>query len=920
MMHHAKRRWTTISLALGALVYTWSPLAAAADPPATTASAESNDALTEKVRALTADHEYRAAIQSVDELLARPGGQYNPVLHAWLAMRYGDVRRSSSLLMPILAKKSEFFKHVDLGFEPLIAGSLAYYSGDYDKALAMLRKAVDQYEFVPGRPGHMYSIMLQSLDLLGQLRRNRGEHRAAAQCIEQMRTLLRFQDNQLGHVVLPDLHWAELYLAKGETSKAAEALKQIERYLEAQYKLPNTVRSRLLMNMGLVAARRGEFRDGERLYKEALSLAELVYNDFHPAIIRILRHLTNLYVIANKPQDALSMADRAANLADKRARHLLSLGSERQKRSAANSVANDTNTVISLHQQTMPGDVKAARLALRTILRRKGMVFEALVGGISAVQDHLDDEGRTLVRELSRLSARMSTMISRGPVDVTLEDYQNDLFDLEEQRRLVEEQLIAQANKKSKTHFDDAPMVSLEDVQQAIPEGAALVEIIEYRPHRPFGPPVHSTWGNPRLAAYVLHKTGDPTWVDLGYATAIADITTKWVAQISNGDPHRALARQLDGLVMQPIRKALGNTRWVMLSPDGALNFIPFYALVDENDRDLVETMSMTYLMTGRDLVRLQKDKSTSKQGPVIVANPDFGQTIERETNARTSAQGRGVELSRVYFSQLAGTEEEGREVKKILTNAKLFEGQNATEEALKEMHGPQVLHVATHGFFLPDITNVTGDAAKAGPDPWNANPLLRSGLALVGANRRKSETDREDGVLTALEVSNLDLRGTQLVVLSACETGVGQALRGEGVYGLQRAMTIAGAETQVTSLWQVDDQATKNMMVKYYDYLSKGVGRGEGMRLAQLSVRQTYAHPRYWASFVVTGNNGTLDGKNAPPDPKNFQVLPAQRGCACNVTEQDSAKQSGLVFGALGATWAWRRKRSRRKTANAST
>lgn len=915
MSKRVYRCLTTISLALTTSWIAQAENAWATEPPTTQDPAQSNDELAEKVRVLASDHDYRDAMQALDTLLARPGGEYNLVLQGWLATRYGDVRRGSSVLLPILAKKTEFVKHVDRGFEPLIAGSLAYYTGDHDQAHTLLRKAVDQYEFAPGRPGHVYAIILQALDILGQLHRNRGEHRAAAECIEQMRAVLRFQSNQPANTLLPDLHQGELYLAKGETSKAAESLKQVERYLESSYAIPKTVRARILMNMGLVATRRGELREAERLLQESLVWAEKVYIDFHPAIVRTLRHLTNLYVLANRPREALALADRAAELADKRARHVLSLGSERQKRLVAQHIANDTNTIVSLHQQYMPTDVGAARLALRTILRRKGMVFEAMLAGVSALRENLDDEGRVLAREFSNLSAQMSTMISRGPVDVTFEDYENDLFDLEEQRRTAEERLIAQINKKSKRQFDDAPLVRLEDVQAAIPEGAALVEIIEYRPHRPFGPPVHSTWGKPRMAAYVLHKTGDPTWVDLGYASVMTDLAKKWVEQISAGEQHRATARALDLQLMQPIRRALGNTRWIMLSPDGALNFIPFYALVDEHDRDLVESMSITYLMTGRDLLRLGHAGAPAKQSPVIVANPDFGQTIERETNARTSSRGSGVELSHVFFSQLAGTEQEGHEVQKRLTDARLLEGTTATEETLKELHGPSVLHIATHGFFLPDITNVTADASKTGPDPWNANPLLRSGLALVGANRRKSQTEREDGVLTALEVSNLDLRGTQLVVLSACETGVGQALRGEGVYGLQRAMMIAGAQTQVTSLWQVDDLATKNMMVKYYENLAQGAGRGEGMRLAQLSVRQAYAHPRYWASFVVTGNNASLDGKNLPPDPKNFQVLRGRTGCGCEMQASEGSEPNVITLGILGTLWIVRRKRMQRKS-----
>jgi CHAT domain-containing protein len=131
-------------------------------------------------------------------------------------------------------------------------------------------------------------------------------------------------------------------------------------------------------------------------------------------------------------------------------------------------------------------------------------------------------------------------------------------------------------------------------------------------------------------------------------------------------------------------------------------------------------------------------------------------------------------------------------------------------------------------------------------------NPLLRSGLALAGANARRSETD-DDGILTAFEAAHLDLRGTELVVLSACETGIGEVQNGEGVYGLRRALVLAGTQTQVTSLWKVADDATKDLMVEYYWGLLRGEGRSGALREVQkamIASRDRW-HPYYWAAFV---------------------------------------------------------------------
>ena len=138
-------------------------------------------------------------------------------------------------------------------------------------------------------------------------------------------------------------------------------------------------------------------------------------------------------------------------------------------------------------------------------------------------------------------------------------------------------------------------------------------------------------------------------------------------------------------------------------------------------------------------------------------------------------------------------------------------------------------------------------------------NPLLRSGLALAGANRAHGE-----GILTAFEAISLDLWGTKLVVLSACDTGVGQVKNGDGVYGLRRALVVAGSESQLMSLWPVSDRSTRDLMAGYYKALIGGQGRGEALRLVQLQIlrNKIHNHPYYWASFIQTGEWASLDGR----------------------------------------------------------
>lgn len=232
----------------------------------------------------------------------------------------------------------------------------------------------------------------------------------------------------------------------------------------------------------------------------------------------------------------------------------------------------------------------------------------------------------------------------------------------------------------------------------------------------------------------------------------------------------------------------------------------------------------------------------------------------------------RSGDITHLRFGPLPGTQQEVEAIAPLLpNNAIILTEATATENALKQVQAPSILHIATHGFFLEDVEFMpTPDATRgdratiliesiapvANPTRpvSNENPLLRSGLALAGFNARTSAG--EDGVLTALEATGLNLRGTRLVVLSACETGVGQVANGEGVYGLRRAWVMAGAESQLMSLWKVDDLGTAELMQRYYQRLQNGEGRSEALRQVQLEfiANPTYQHPYYWASFMFSG------------------------------------------------------------------
>jgi CHAT domain-containing protein len=381
-----------------------------------------------------------------------------------------------------------------------------------------------------------------------------------------------------------------------------------------------------------------------------------------------------------------------------------------------------------------------------------------------------------------------------------------------------------------------------------VPQGAVLLEMVKYRPLDPRpGLAEEKRWAAERYGAYVIRPAGEAQYVDLGVAGPLDKLIGEFRAALANPERlgARDLGRKLDDALMRPVRARLGDARTLYVAPEGALNLVPLGALVDEKGAYLLERYTINYLASGRDLLHLGRNEPA--RGPaIIIADPAFDQTPS-SAQPSEGAQRRSRDFRSTKYERLPGTAAEAQTLKRVLPDAAVLTGTAATETAAKRIAGPRILHIATHGFFLEDVPGESED------------PMLRSGLVFAGVNALSSAED--DGVLTALEASNLDLRGTKLVVLSACETGLGEVKNGEGVFGLRRAFVVAGAETLLMSLWQVADEATKDLMTSYYSRLSRGEPRGEALRQAQLAMLKDAktAHPFFWAAFISSGESQPL-------------------------------------------------------------
>jgi CHAT domain-containing protein len=309
----------------------------------------------------------------------------------------------------------------------------------------------------------------------------------------------------------------------------------------------------------------------------------------------------------------------------------------------------------------------------------------------------------------------------------------------------------------------------------------------------------------------------------------------------------------------EPIHKLLPEKATVYLATEGVYNQINLSAILVEEGNHLTDKSNIVLLSSTDDLVKTSPI-NTSKD-VVIVGNPTF---YESDVEASTQLGGsRGTRAYKRNINQLPGAEREANKIAQIFekggkNKVTLLVGDNATEEMFNKneaFNSPKILHIATHGFFEPDINN-----GRAGNSNY-ISPLLRSGLLLRGAGDLMKDNDpykynRSEGIITAQEMMDMDLDGSW-VILSACETGLGDTKVGEGVYGLQRALFVAGAELVVMSLFKVDDEATFRLMELFYDKVENGKqDKRVAFNEAQKELREEYPDPVYWGAFVMVSKN----------------------------------------------------------------
>lgn len=668
---------------------------------------------------------------------------------------------------------------------------------------------------------------------------------------------------------LYNLGW--MFTAAGDYAKAETFTRRSLNIYEKSLGAEHQFVSYPLNLLATIYKFKGDYDNAEMLFLRAAALKEKTQSPLHPELGGTLSNLATVYVLKGDIEKAIATQTRAGEIIEYNALLNLRIGSEREKLAYIRTLEDVDFNTMTLNFRVGANSPAARELALTSVLRRKGRILDAMSDSFKTLRQRFDVQDQKLFEDLNAATTELISFVTGGQ-SLSPDEYRRQLKILEEKREAIENQI----SRRSAGFFEAGKSVTLNEVRTLIPENAVLIEFAVYRPvlfklfgfgfdHNP------KAFEEPRYAAFVVGANGEIHAKDVG--------TTREVDQLVDSmrqalrDPKRKdvkeIARSLDERLMKPLRAFAGDAKQLLISPDGELNLIPFEALVDENGKYLVENYSVAYLTSGRDLLRMQTAKAASKSKFLIVANPTFGaQTSQVVSNTTRQTKRQSItatrNLSDTYFAPLVGTMNEARAIQSFFPDVLIFSETNATESALKQINAPRILHIATHGFFLENADEKSSAKTRSSNVKTESeNPLLRSGVALAGANKRDGGA-KDDGILTALEASRLNLWGTKLVVLSACDTGLGEVKNGEGVYGLRRAFTFAGTESLVMSLWSVSDFVTRELMSNYYKNLKKGMGRGASLREVQLEMlkKKGREHPFYWAAFIHSGEWANLDGK----------------------------------------------------------
>ena len=702
--------------------------------------------------------------------------------------------------------------------------------GRYDQAERMLLEAIKTAEEFQSKKSNNHLKLISNLALLYQ---STGKFEKAEQTysdlLNQMNKRMGNNSAEYAHVLN---NFAGLYLEMGKEDKVEEYLKQAAAIYKNKFSEEHPAYAKSIADLGNFYRYKTRYVEAEPLLVKALGIRERTLGKEHPRFVDSQEDLAVLHWKAGRADEAYPLYQQAmekslsfinkyfppmSEVEKTRYWDLLFPRFQRYYNFAIEASTENPELLTSFYNYHLA--TKA--LLLSSTNKIKQQIFSSNDEGL--IKDYVTwlDQKETLAR-----------LYSYSKKD--LEDQKINLDSMERAANAMEKKLSERSDDFAKGYSVES--VDYTQLQKSLGETEAIVDIVRVRAYD------QNFTNDARYVALILKKEqAQPIMVVLDNGQQLETRYFKYYNNVTQG-------RQADDFSFDQfwgrIDPQVRTKKQLYLSLDGIYNQINLSTLREKEGQYLLAKYDMVLLGNSKDLIALKNRKATAKtKEAFLLGFPDYGQSKQ--------------------ILPLPGTKVEIEAISRLLKanayNVKQIMELEASEKNVKAIKGPAVVHIATHGYFLED-NDSKGTLFGVNMESAGNNPLLRSGLMLAGASQTASGVRQPDlesndnGVLTAYEAMNLNLEGTELMVLSACETGLGDVRAGEGVYGLQRAFQVAGAETLIMSLWKVDDAATQQLMTNFYTNWIKTGNKLRAFKQAQQQLMTKYKEPYYWGAFVMLG------------------------------------------------------------------
>lgn len=787
-----------------------------------------------------------------------------------LFLRLGHYEKAEPLLRQSLAirQKTLGIQHPDYATAVTNLAALYVATGDLVRAESLSREASDILlkGLGPQHPRYIAS--------LGNLASILDQADQPAKALPLLTDVVEYERKHLGEksptfaLSLNNLGLA--YSNLGNIAKAESLLSQSLVIIENTQGSEHATYIKVLNNLGMLYRNSSDSGKGEPFLKRSLQLSEKTFSRRHPFYATSLGNLGLYYLDARDLKKASPLLREAATVQ----LDILARTADVQSEGAQLTFSQTIQGVLSSYLQSMIGGSPVESYAMA--LRCKGRVFVHQRRQRELARAAMDPNTEKLAAELVIITSRLAAIAGQTPTPDKAAAWKELLVKLEGEREQSERELT-----RASTAFGqqrERETLTPEKLRKLLPARTALVDFVFYTRLTADPKIVGGSRREDHLTAFVVTPDREIVRVELGPYELIREAIDNWRKDTKRKKPIRDdddPAAVLRNELWRPIAKHLDGIETVLISPDRDLAKLPFAALPGSKEGTyLIEELAIAILPVPQFLPDLLAPLPAANPSLLVVGDVDYGAGVGNPTaNADPQVAVRG-NRGGVGWKSLPATREEIAAIKSSFElsfpgrNAKTLRLGEPTEDALRTAIGQyRWVHLATHGFFAPPEVRTAGAStsrAMAGHLPG-----LLSGVVLAGANQPfDAVAGGDDGILTAAEVVTLDMNGVEIVVLSACETGLGQTAGGEGVLGLQRAFQVAGARTVVASLWEVPDDATRALMNRTYaNWWSGKKTKLDGLIEAQRRMLREgvpgsdekpgrgRTPPFYWAAFVLSGD-----------------------------------------------------------------